>query len=101
MNKDITITRYEFFPKEEPTGIIVGFIVALRDDEIIPENTTFYLETIVSKDLTKEEAINQAWLQLKEKAKIKAEELRNAATEEAMLQNPIGQVFTPPSNEEN
>jgi hypothetical protein len=101
MNKDIIVTRYELFPKEEPTEIIVGFIVALINDEILPYNTTFYLETIVSKDLTKEEAINQAWLQLKEQADIRTEELRNAAAEEVMLQNPIGQVFTPPSDEEN
>jgi hypothetical protein len=101
MDKEITITRYELFPKEEPIGIIVGFIVALKNDEILPYNTTFYLETIVSKDLIKEEAINQAWLQLKEEATIRTEELRNAATEEAILQNPVGQVFTPLSDEEN
>ena len=97
MGKDITITRYELVPNDIPTNIIVGFIVALNVEEL-PENTTFYVESSVSKDLTQQEAINQAWLQVKEEVKIKTEKLINAAKEESFL---LGQVFIPPSDEEN
>ena len=97
MGKDITITRYELVPNDIPTNIIVGFIVALNVEEL-PENTTFYVESSVSKDLTQQEAINQAWLQVKEEVKIKTEKLINAAKEENFL---LGQVFIPPSDEEN
>jgi hypothetical protein len=96
MSKDITITRYELSPNDI-TSIIVGFTVSLNVEEL-PENTTFYVESVVSKDLTQQEAINQAWLQVKEEVKIKTEKLINAAKEENV---PLGQVFIPPSDEEN
>jgi hypothetical protein len=82
INKHITITKYELFPNDIPTNRIVGFTVTLNLEEL-PENTTFYVEGVVSKDLTQLEAINQAWLQVKEEAKIKIEELINAAKEES------------------
>jgi hypothetical protein len=97
MSKDITITKYELVPNDIPTNIVVGFTVALNVEEL-PENTTFYVESIVSKDLTQQEAINQAWLQVKEQVKIKTEELINAAKEENVT---LGQIFTPPSDEQN
>jgi hypothetical protein len=96
MSKDITITRYELSP-DDITSRIVGFTVSLNVEEL-PENTTFYVESVVSKDLTQQEAINQAWLQVKEEVKIKTEKLINAAKEENV---PLGQVFIPPSDEEN
>jgi hypothetical protein len=102
MSKDITITRYELFPKDLPTNIVVGFTVSLKNEEDLLElpknNTTFYVESYVSKDLTKQEAINQAWLLVKQLVEIKTEELINAAKEENVT---LGQVFIPPSNEEN
>jgi hypothetical protein len=82
INKHITITKYELFPNDIPTNRIVGFTVTLNLEEL-PENTTFYVESVVSKDLTQLEAINQAWLQVKEEAKIKIEELINEAKEES------------------
>jgi hypothetical protein len=82
INKHITITKYELFPNDIPTNRIVGFTVTLNLEEL-PENTTFYVEGVVSKDLTQLEAINQAWLQVKEEAKIKIEELINEAKEES------------------
>jgi hypothetical protein len=97
MSKDITITKYELVPNDIPTNIVVGFTVALNVEEL-PENTTFYVESSVSKDLTQQEAINQAWLQVKEEVKIKTEKLIKAAKEESFL---LGQVFIPPSDEEN
>jgi hypothetical protein len=98
MSKDITITRYELFPNDIPTNIVVGFTVALNVEEL-PENTTFYVESIVSKDLTREEAINQAWLQVKDEIEIKKEKLINAAKEETIVENiSLGQIFIPPSD---
>jgi hypothetical protein len=98
MSKDITITRYELFPNDTPTNIVVGFTVALNVEEL-PENTTFYVEGIVSKDLAREEAINQAWLQVKDEVEIKKEKLINAAKEEFAIESiSLGQIFNPPSD---
>jgi hypothetical protein len=97
INKHIKITKYELFPNDIPTNRIVGFTVTLNLEEL-PENTTFYVESVVSKDLTQLEAINQAWLQVQEEAKIKIEELINAAKEANVA---LDQVVIPPSDEEN
>jgi len=98
MSKDITITRYELFPNDTPTNIVVGFTVALNVEEL-PENTTFDVEGIVSKDLAREEAINQAWLQVKDEVEIKKEKLINTAKEETAIESiSLGQIFNPPSD---
>jgi hypothetical protein len=102
MNKDITITRYELFPKDIPTNMVVGFTVSLKNEEGLPElpqnNTTFYVESYVSKDLTQQEAINQAWLLVKDLVEINTEKLINAAKQE---NTSVGQIFIPPSDKEN
>jgi hypothetical protein len=95
MNKEIKVSKYELYPQPVPTGLAVGFTVTLENSK------SFYIDTIVSKDLTEEQAIAEAWSQLKDAIEKRSEELLAQPSEPVVLSSSaLGKSFVPPASEE-
>ena len=85
----IIIAKYEEYPYENPTGLAVGFKIAVNDRK-------FYIDTLIDNDRvtdkSEDEVLSIAWEELKEQIEVKVEEL-------LQLSPLVGQTWNPPVEE--
>ena len=83
----IKIAKLQKDATELAAGIVVGFNVTFDNDR------TIYVDTIVSLDLTEEEAVAAAWEDVKSNVEAQKQTI-------GALPKLVGSVFTPPLAEE-
>ena len=83
----VKIAKFEKYPAEFPTGYAVGFDITFENGR------SQYIDTIVSLDLTEDEAVPAAWQNVKAS-------VENFKTTVGALPKLVGAVFTPPVEEE-
>jgi hypothetical protein len=83
----IKVVKFQKYPEEIPTGYAVGFDISFENGR------SKYIDTIVSLDLTEEQAVQAAWQNLKESI----ESFKNSI---GSLPTIVGTVFNPPVEEE-
>lgn len=83
----VKIAKFEKYPAEFPTGYAVGFDITFENGR------SQYIDTIVSLDLTEDEAVTAAWQNVKAS-------VENFKTTVGALPKLVGALFTPPVEEE-
>jgi hypothetical protein len=79
----VKIAKFEKYPAELPTGYAVGFDITFENGR------SQYIDTIVSLDLTEDEAVTAAWENVKGN-------VENFKTTIGALPKLVGAIFTPP-----
>ena len=79
----VKIAKFEKYPAEFPTGYAVGFDITFENGR------SQYIDTIVSLDLTEDEAVPAAW----QNVKASVENFKNTV---GALPKLVGAIFTPP-----
>jgi hypothetical protein len=89
----VKIAKYELYPQPVPTGLAVGFSISLENGK------SFYIDTIVSMDLSEQQAIAEAWKLLKPSIDSQVEALSRPQEPVALQASALGKGFLPPVNE--
>jgi hypothetical protein len=90
----VKISKYELYPQASPTGLAVGFVISLDNSK------SFYIDTVVSMDLSEQQAIEEAWKSLKPSIDSRIEELNKPEQPAVLQSSALGKEFTPPFGEE-
>jgi hypothetical protein len=92
---NVKISKYELYPQPSPNGLAVGFSISLDNGK------SFYIDTIVSMDLSEQEAIEAAWNSLKSSIDSRIEELSKPEQTAVLQSSALGKAFIPSVSEDS